>query len=404
MRAVLESSFLLQQLPVQRPSLRVAVVTETYPPEVNGVAMTLGRMVAALQARNHQVQLIRPRQGAADAAVTRDNFEEVLKPGLPIPRYDSLRMGLPARQGLIKLWQRKRPDVVQVATEGPLGWSAVSAAHRLRIPVASDFHTNFHSYSRHYGVGWLRKPISAYLRKFHNKALVTMVPTSEMRDALTANGYRNVRVVARGVDTRLFAPVHRSHELRASWGVGEGDTVVLVVGRIAPEKNLPVVLAAFDAMRRQDRGAKLVFVGDGPERATLERRYPEHVFAGMRVGADLARHYASGDVFLFASLTETFGNVTLEAMASGLAVVAYDYAAARQHIRHGETGLLAPPDVEREFVSLAGSLAGDGERIRALGRGARGIAEKVDWELVYDDLERVLLGLAAQGEMAGIPA
>lgn len=404
MRAVLESSFLLQQLPVQRPSLRVAVVTETYPPEVNGVAMTLGRMVAALQARNHQVQLIRPRQGAADAAVTRDNFEEVLKPGLPIPRYDSLRMGLPARQGLIKLWQRKRPDVVQVATEGPLGWSAVSAAHRLRIPVASDFHTNFHSYSRHYGVGWLRKPISAYLRKFHNKALVTMVPTSEMRDALTANGYRNVRVVARGVDTRLFAPAHRSHELRASWGVGDGDTVVLVVGRIAPEKNLPVVLAAFDAMRRQDRHAKLVFVGDGPERATLERRYPEHVFAGMRVGADLARHYASGEVFLFASLTETFGNVTLEAMASGLAVVAYDYAAARQHIRHGETGLLAPPDAEREFVALAGSLSGDAERIRALGRGARGIAEKVDWELVYDDLERVLLGLAAQGELIGTPA
>lgn len=404
MRAVLESSFLLQQLPVQRPSLRVAVVTETYPPEVNGVAMTLGRMVAALQARNHQVQLIRPRQGAGDAAVSRDNLEEVLKPGLPIPRYDSLRLGLPARQGLIKLWQRKRPDVVQVATEGPLGWSAVSAAHRLRIPVASDFHTNFHSYSRHYGVGWLRKPISAYLRKFHNKALVTMVPTGEMRDALTASGYRNVRVVARGVDTRLFTPSRRSRELRASWGVGDDDTVVLVVGRIAPEKNLPVVLAAFDAMRRKDPRVKLVFVGDGPERASLERRFPEHVFAGMRIGEDLARHYASGDVFLFASLTETFGNVTLEAMASGLAVVAYDYAAARQHIRHEATGLLARPDAEPEFVAHAASLAGSAERMRTLGRAARVTAECVDWEVVYDDLERVLLGLAAQGELVGVPA
>lgn len=404
MRAVLESSFHLQQLPVQRPSLRVAVVTETYPPEVNGVAMTLGRMVAALQARNHQVQLIRPRQGASDAAVSRDNFEEVLKPGLPIPRYDSLRMGLPARQGLLKLWQRKRPDVVQVATEGPLGWSAVSAAHRLRIPVASDFHTNFHSYSRHYGVGWLRKPISAYLRKFHNKALVTMVPTREMCDALTASGYRNVRVVARGVDTRLFSPLHRSRELRASWGAGDDDIVVLAVGRIAPEKNLPVVLAAFDAMRRARPRARLVFVGDGPERATLERRFPEHVFAGMRIGEDLARHYASGDVFLFSSLTETFGNVTLEAMASGLAVVAYDYAAARQHIRHGESGLVAPPDADREFVALAASLAGNPDRIQALGRAARRTAETVDWEVVHDELERVLLGLAAQGELAGTPA
>lgn len=404
MRAVLDSSFLLQQLPAQRPSLRVAVVTETYPPEVNGVAMTLGRMVAALQARNHQVQLIRPRQGAGDAATARDNFEEVLKPGLPIPRYDSLRMGLPARQGLIKLWQVKRPDVVQVATEGPLGWSAVSAAHRLRIPVASDFHTNFHSYSRHYGVGWLRKPIAAYLRKFHNKALVTMVPTAEMRDALTAGGYRNVRVVARGVDTRLFTPMRRSRQLRESWGVADDDPVALVVGRLAPEKNLPAVLEAFDAMRRTNARAKLVFVGDGPERAMLERRFPEHVFAGMRIGEDLACHYASGDVFLFASLTETFGNVTLEAMASGLAVVAYDYAAARQHIRHEASGLLAPPEAQREFAALAANLAGDSARVRALGNAARRVAEGVDWEVVYDDLERVLHGLAAQGELVGAPA
>jgi hypothetical protein len=151
-----EDAFLLQQLPAPRPSLRVAVVTETYPPEVNGVAMTMGRMVGGLQSRNHQVQLIRPRQHAADAAVTDGSLEEVLRPGVPIPKYDSLRLGLPARTGLTRLWQRRRPDVVHVATEGPLGWSAVAAAHRLGIPVASDFHTNFHSYSRHYGVGWLR--------------------------------------------------------------------------------------------------------------------------------------------------------------------------------------------------------------------------------------------------------
>jgi glycosyltransferase involved in cell wall biosynthesis len=364
--------------------------------------MTLGRMVTALQARNHQVQLIRPRQGAADAAATRENFEEVLKPGLPIPRYDSLRMGLPARQGLLKLWRVKRPDVVQVATEGPLGWSAISAAHKLRIPVASDFHTNFHRYSRHYGVGWLQRPISAYLRKFHNKALVTMVPTQEMRDALTASGYRNVRVVARGVDTRLFSPAHRSGELRRSWGLGSDDLVALVVGRIAPEKNLPLVLSAFATMREEKPRMKLVFVGDGPDRTALERRFPEHIFAGMRTGEDLARHYASGDVFLFASLTETFGNVTLEAMASGLAVVAYDYAAARQHIRHEENGLLAPCDDERRFTHLSRMLASDPRRVRSLGLAARATAERVDWENVYDDLERVLMGLAAQVELMSI--
>jgi glycosyltransferase involved in cell wall biosynthesis len=398
-RAVLESSFVLQQLPARRPSLRVAVVTETYPPEVNGVAMTLGRMVAALQARNHQVQLIRPTQGASDYAATRENFEEVLKRGLPIPRYDSLRVGLPARQGLLKLWRVKRPDVVQVATEGPLGWSAISAARELRIPVASEFHTNFHRYSRHYGVGWLQKPIAAYLRKFHNRALVTMVPTHEMRDALTASGYRNVRVVARGVDTRLFSPEHRSGDLRRSWGAKDDDPVALVVGRIAPEKNLPLVLSAFAAMRERNPRTKLVFVGDGPDRSAIQSRFPEHVFAGMRTGEDLARHYASGDVFIFASLTETFGNVTLEAMASGLAVVAYDYAAARQHIRHLANGLLAPCEEAQAFERLAGMLAADPQRVRSIGAAARVTAESVDWENVHDDLEHVLSGLAAQADL-----
>ena len=399
-RAVHEDPFLLQQLPAQRPSLRIAVVTETYPPEVNGVAMTLGRMVAALQARNHQVQLIRPRQSAADAALVQGNLEEVLKPGVPIPRYDSLRVGLPVRQGLIRLWQGRRPDVIQVVTEGPLGWSALSAAHRLRIPAASEFHTNFHSYSSHYGVGWLKKPIAAYLRKFHNKGQVTMVPTRELQQAMLANGYRNVRVVARGVDTALFSPARRSDALRRSWGAVGDQPVAIYVGRLAPEKNLPVVLEAFAAMRHRNPAARLVLVGDGPERAALVRRYPEHVFAGMRTGADLAAHYASADVFLFASQTETFGNVTLEAMASGLAVVAYDYAAGREHIRSGATGLLANMGDSEAFVGLAADLVDTPLRMRRFGTAARAAAEKVSWEQVHDTLEGVLVGLVARAEIA----
>jgi glycosyltransferase involved in cell wall biosynthesis len=343
--------------------------------------------------------LRRPTQGASDFAAMRENFEEVLKPGLPIPRYDSLRVGLPARQGLLKLWRLKRPDVVQVATEGPLGWSAISAARELRIPVASEFHTNFHRYSRHYGVGWLQKPIAAYLRRFHNRALVTMVPTHEMRDALMASGYRNVCVVARGVDTRLFSPDRRSSELRRSWGARDDDLVALIVGRIAPEKNLPLALSAFSAMRERNPRMKLVFVGDGPDRSAIQGRFPEHIFVGMRTGEDLARHYASGDVFVFGSLTETFGNVTLEAMASGLAVVAYDYAAARQHIRDLENGLLAPCDDEAAFARSARMLAADPERVRSIGAAAHVTAKRVDWENVHDDLERVLLGLAAQVEL-----
>lgn len=181
-----------------RPSLRLALVTETYPPEVNGVAMTLGRMVEGLMARGHRVQLIRPRQAPLEQAARSPDFEEVLARGLQIPRYEGLRFGLPARTALVRQWTRQRPDLVHVATEGPLGWSAVSAAAKLKLPVTSDFHTNFDHYSGHYGVGWLRQPVAAYLRRFHNRTARTFVPTEAMAAGLRSQGYQRVGVIAGG--------------------------------------------------------------------------------------------------------------------------------------------------------------------------------------------------------------
>lgn len=400
-----DAPFLLEQWPARRPSLRVAVVTETFPPEVNGVAMTLGRMVDGLRGRNHHVLLVRPKQRPDDTAVRGPDFEEVLKAGVPIPRYDSLRMGLPAARALVRLWQSQRPDVVQVATEGPLGWSAVSAARKLGLPVASEFHTNFHAYSRHYGVGWLRKPIGAYLRKFHNRAHVTLVPTHEMRDDLLGSGYRHVEVVARGVDVALFDPRRRSAALRAQWGATEATPVAIHVGRLAPEKNLPLVFDAWRAIRRVRSDTRLVLVGDGPERATLERAHPDVVFAGMRTGVELATHYASGDLFLFPSVTETFGNVLLEALASGLVAVAFDYAAARQHIVDGVSGARVPFGDAPEFVRRAAATAEDPDSWPGIRIAARAAAEAVDWDRVHDTLEAVLRQLVERtASAAGHPA
>jgi len=390
--------FLLQTLQASRRSLRVAVVTETYPPEINGVAMTVERTVQALRQRGHQIQLVRPRQRPDEAAADQPSFEEALQRGVPIPRYAGLKIGLPAKSALMRLWRERRPDVVHIATEGPLGWSALAAAARLRLPAATDFHTNFHTYTRHYGLGWLRAPIGAYLRKFHNKALCTLVPTEELRQDLQQVGYRNLLVVARGVDTSLFHPSRRSPELRRQWGVADGDLVVLYVGRLAAEKNLSLVGETYRRIRERNPRARLVFVGDGPERAALQTRFPEAIFAGMRTGEDLARHYASADVFLFPSTTETFGNVTLEAMASGLAVVAYDYAAARDHLRHGENGLLAPLDDAREFVRQAERLATNPVDVARFGLAGRDTAERVDWEDVHDRFENILLGIVQEEE------
>ena len=380
-----------------RRSLRVAVVTETYPPEINGVAATIARVVEGLRGRGHEVQLVRPRQDRSEAAADGPGFAEILMRGLPIPRYPQLKMGLPSRRALVRHWTTHRPDVVHIVTEGPLGWSALQAALHLRLPVVSDFRTNFHAYSRHYGVAWLRDPIMAYLRKFHNRAACTMVPTEALRTELRDSGFRRLRVVSRGVDTRLFDPARRSQALRRDWGADEHSTVVICVGRLAPEKNLGSLVDAFQAMRERDRTVRLVLVGDGPERARLQQRCPDAVLAGVRRGEDLAMHYASADVFLFPSQTETFGNVLPEAMASGLAALGHRYAAAAQLVRHEENGLVVPFGDDLAFVHAAATLAGQRDRIRGLGSAARVTALHQDWARVVAAVESEYLSAMAEG-------
>jgi glycosyltransferase involved in cell wall biosynthesis len=361
-------------------ALRLAAVTETYPPEVNGVAMTAKRMLDGLARRGHGIQLIRPRQNGTDRPGRLENFEQVLVAGMALPRYPTLKMGLPAKRALLRLWRDRRPDVIHIVTEGPLGWSALRAAAELGIPVSSDFHTNFHSYSRHYGLGVLHPLIAGYLRAFHNRAAMTFVPTRQLLEELAEAGYRNLRVVSRGVDTALFSPKRRCAELRAQWGVNDDQPVVIHVGRFAPEKNIGLALEAFDAIREARPDAKLVLVGDGPQRQATQASHPEHLYAGMRVGEDLAAHYASADLFLFPSLTETFGNVTMEAMASGLAVVAYDYGAAREHAR--ASGLLVRYGDSRAFVQAATRLISDIARMRDIGAQARRVSEGLNWDSV----------------------
>ena len=390
-----------------RRSLRVAVVTETWPPEVNGVAATSARVVAELRDRGHELQVIRPRQNHEDGAAEEPGYAEVLMRGLPIPRYPQLKMGLPSRRTLLRLWGLQRPDVVHIVTEGPLGWSALQAAQALRLPVVSDFRTNFHAYSRHYGVAWLQRPIVGYLRKFHNRTACTMVPTDTLRAELQAEGFMNLRVVARGVDTQLFDPARRSEALRRRWDVAPYEMVVLHVGRIAPEKNLETLIAAHAAMRQRDPRVKLVFVGDGPARASMQQRCPDAHFAGLQRGEDLAAHYASADVFLFPSLTETYGNVLPEALASGLAVVAFDCAAAGQLVSHGHNGLLVKPGEGAEFCSTAARLAGHMAEARLLGAEGRHTALKLDWGRIAREVESEYLAAidhAPQLRLAGRPS
>ncbi|MBB6367097.1 glycosyltransferase involved in cell wall biosynthesis [Xanthomonas sacchari] len=367
--------------------MRYAIVTETYPPEVNGVALTVQGLELGLRARGHTVDVVRPRQaGDADPADLR------LVRGAALPRYPGLKFGLPAPRRLTRLWQAAPPDAVYIATEGPLGWSALRSARRLGIPIATGFHTRFDEYLPQYGAAWLQSTALRWMRRFHNQAQATLVPTRELRNFLATQGFERVRLLARAVDSKQFEPQRRDAQLRAQWGLHDDDCAVLYVGRIASEKNLPLAVRAFRQLQQLRPRARFVWVGDGPLRERLAQENPDFIFCGIQRGDALARHFASGDLFLFPSRSETFGNVTLEAMASGVATVAFDYGAAREYLRDGLNGAAVADD--DAFIAAALRLGSDDALRRRLGEAACASMQQLRPERVVADFDALLDQLA----------
>ncbi|HEV8696041.1 MAG TPA: glycosyltransferase family 1 protein [Lysobacter sp.] len=373
--------------------MRYAIVTETYPPEVNGVALTVQGLEQGLRARGHDVALIRPRQVNEGADVVGEAHEFLVR-GAPLPRYPGLRFGLPATRKLIGQWQKARPDAVYVATEGPLGWSALRAARNLGIPASTGFHTRFDEYMRDYGAAFLAQTALRWMRRFHNGADATLVPTRELQQFLQTNGFRDVALLPRAVDTQLFDPARRDHPLRAQWGIGDNGIVAIYVGRIAPEKNLDLAVRAFRELQKSRPDARFVWVGDGPARAKLQQANPDFVFCGIQRDEVLAAHFASGDMFLFPSHSETFGNVTLEAMASGVPTIAFDYGAAREHLRDGIHGAAIADGDDDGFVRAVVRIATDEALRSAMSRAGREAMRDLRPEQVAADFDELLQGLA----------
>ncbi len=374
--------------------MRIGIVSETYPPEINGVALTVHSLAAGLAARGHSVDLIRPRQQQPHD--DEPGIDVLSVRGGALPRYPGLRFGLPAGRTLRQHWTQQRPDAIYVATEGPLGWSAMRTAKHMGIPLSSGFHTRFDSYADHYGVGLLTPLVRGYLRRFHRRAGATLVPTEALATELQAMGVNNARLLRRAVDTQQFHPRYRDETLRTSWGVDASTPVVLYVGRIAAEKNLALAVQAFRAIQQRAPRAKYVWVGDGPERTALQAANPDFIFTGIQRGEALARHYASADLFPFASLSETFGNVILEALASGLPVVAYAEGAAREHLIDGVNGYCIESGNAAAFVRAATELAGNPALIRHMGRAAHEGMSDLSPDSVIRDFEKLLRDLAEE--------
>lgn len=306
-------------------ALRIALVTDAWLPQINGVTTTLSRCREELEMKGHRLIVISP-----------DRFRTV-----PCPRYPHIRLAILARRGVWGLLATEQPDAIHIATEGSLGIAARRYCVRRGLPFTTSFHTKFADYLETYG-GVPERWTYGFQRWFHGGAKRTLVPTPTVRAELEERGFRNLVQWDRGVDTGLFRP--RSKDF-----YDLPRPVFLSVGRVAVEKNLEAFLVL------ELPGSKVV-VGDGPARARLQRAYPEAHWAGFRVGEDLARHYAGADVFVFHSRTDTYGVVMLEANASGLPIAAFPVPGPIDVVQHGRTGIVNE-DLE---VACRAALALDG--------------------------------------------
>jgi glycosyltransferase involved in cell wall biosynthesis len=373
----------------KKPKRRIALITETWPPEINGVANSIYQLANGLNENGHSILLVRPVQVTS----TFDTVAEqtMLVKGFAIPRYKTLQFGAPAYSILKEFFKQHQPDVVHIVTEGPLGLAALYAARHLGIPATSGFHSPFHEFSQYFGLSFLLTPIIAYLRYFHNRTAMTCVPSDKTVTQLKEMGIDRLAVVTRGVDIQRFNPSHRRQSLRQTWGAGEQTTLLLYVGRLSPEKNIELVIAAYRELQAEQsfRAVRLVLVGDGPERQRLEKFGSDIIFAGMQTGEALSQYFASADVFVFASQVETFGNVVLEAMASGLPVLAFNDAAAGQLVNSGQSGWLCPLKNEAQFKRLAADLPKQIE-LQVMGKHANQRVQQMGWHFAVSAFEQVL--------------
>lgn len=365
--------------------MRVTLVTETYLPQVNGVSRTLSQLVRVLRDAGDDVQVVHPDYGSAAASEN-----DVLVRSEEIPFYREVRLPMPPFGRVHDAIARFAPQIVHIATEATLGLSILRLALREKMPVVSSFHTNFDQYTDHYRVGWLKRGVWRYLRWFHNQTRETYVPSRASIQTLERRGFERLVLWPRGVDCSLFRPDRPDREaLRSRLGFQPEHVVVGHVSRIAVEKNVDYLAAALERLIAiHGDQVRILIVGDGPERAELETRLgPAARCVGFKTGPELADHYAACDLFAFASVTETFGNVILEAMASGLPVVALRAGGPAEIVVDGETGILLSPSDSPETMSNAlSSLVTDKPMRIRMSQAARAHAERQTWHAIMTAL------------------
>ncbi len=355
--------------------MRIAIFTETFLPATDGVVTRLRYTLEELSRMDDDMLIIAPKYGEGPGSYAGAPIHRVAS--VPFPPYPQIKLA-PPNPGVGKALRSFRPDLIHAVNPFILGMGTPYYARRLKVPLVASYHTNVATYARYYRLGFSYEATRWYTRQLHNRAEINLCTSRSTMDYLLREGIKQVRLWPQGVDARLFHPDKASEEWRERLSAGHpSDKLLLYVGRLAPEKGierLKVVL-------REVPGARLAIVGDGPARRDLEREFAgtPTIFTGLLHGEDLAAAYASADVFLFPSTTETLGMAMIEALASGLPVVAARSGASHEVVSEGKNGLLYEADSAASFVTAVRTLFSDDTLREALARGARATAEERDW-------------------------
>lgn len=373
--------------------MRIALFTGAYNHIADGVSRTLNRLVDHLELEGASVRVYAPT--IPDPPVkhrgTLVPVPSVSAPGRPEYRV-SLGLSGDARLDLTRF----APHLFHIATPDMLGVAALLAAVRSGTPVVASYHTHFASYLDYYRLGVLKPITWSYLRWFYRHCRQIYVPTYSMMEVLRQKGIsENLMLWPRGVDSVMFTPGRRSVEWRQRFGVGDDDVVVAFVSRLVTEKGLDVLIDVINGLKTRGIAHRSLIVGDGPERGRLDRALSDAILTGHLEGEELATAYASSDVFLFPSETETFGNVTLEALASGLPAVVANATGSNSLVENGVTGFLATPRDSGEFLEKTLSLVEEAALRQRMSAAARQTAKSYDWNRVlgqivsyYEKIER----------------
>ena len=374
---------------VDASTLRLALFSDTYAPQVNGVTRTLERLVGAVKER-----------GGAAQVFTVDDPDATEREGVvryssrSFWAYEELKLAWPPMSAVTDNVLKFAPTIVHSATEFGVGIAGRRVARKLDIPFVSSYHTSFSAYARYYKLGLLSRPGWFFLRWFHNGGLRTYCPTDAILREISERGFTNCRVWSRGVDCQRFAPSYRSVDLRAQMGASDKTIVIAYVGRLAVEKGLKVALEAVRKLELLRPGkTRFMAVGDGPFASETRRLAPDGSWLpGKLSGPALSEAYASADVFLFPSTTDTFGNVLLESMASGVPALGADVGPTRE-ILANDRGWLARPNDSDDFARVLARLVDDRSLIARASENALAFAVSKSWSAIWDALMEDYLSL-----------